>query len=313
MAFVVLSECNPRQAVETILRRTAYILIPFSVLLIKYFPHLGVEFGRWNGARMWVGVSSQKNGLAVVCSVAILFLVWTFVRRWQQERNLLAGGRPAYADLIVLLVALYLLLFPEGKASATSISALGVGVAVLLSLFFRPRLAAPLPKGALVSCVITLIGMGIALPLTGGSFASGFTAALGRDSTLTGRTETWAEIVPLAMSHPILGCGFDSYWTPMTRELHRMSHAHSAYLEMFNELGSLGLLFFTCFAVSFALQSTSSSGFGWKSLCISFLVMALVRGFTESGINSFTSQLGGILVLMSFLLSGQRSCNEWQT
>ncbi len=36
MAFVILSEADPRQALESVLRRSTYVLIPSSLLLIKY-------------------------------------------------------------------------------------------------------------------------------------------------------------------------------------------------------------------------------------------------------------------------------------
>src|SRR5205814_1146334 len=61
MAFVVVSEGNPRQALESVLRRSAYILIPFSLVLIKYYPVLGRRYGRWSGIEMWTGVTGQKN------------------------------------------------------------------------------------------------------------------------------------------------------------------------------------------------------------------------------------------------------------
>jgi len=35
MALVLISETHPREAMESLLRRSAYILIPFSLLLIK--------------------------------------------------------------------------------------------------------------------------------------------------------------------------------------------------------------------------------------------------------------------------------------
>ncbi|MCK7480580.1 MAG: hypothetical protein M0C28_27650 [Candidatus Moduliflexus flocculans] len=34
----------PRRAVESVLRRTTFILIPFSIVLIKYFPDYGVDY-----------------------------------------------------------------------------------------------------------------------------------------------------------------------------------------------------------------------------------------------------------------------------
>ena len=55
-AMVVMSEPEPLRAFEVIIRRTAYVLIPFSIVVIKYFPSLGVAYGRWSGARMPIGV-----------------------------------------------------------------------------------------------------------------------------------------------------------------------------------------------------------------------------------------------------------------
>jgi exopolysaccharide production protein ExoQ len=49
MALVVLSEANPYEAMHAILRRTIYVVMPLSVVLVKYYPHLGVSFGRWSG------------------------------------------------------------------------------------------------------------------------------------------------------------------------------------------------------------------------------------------------------------------------
>ena len=41
MLVVVLSEARPLEAVETLMRRLCYILIPYSVLLIRYYPYFG--------------------------------------------------------------------------------------------------------------------------------------------------------------------------------------------------------------------------------------------------------------------------------
>jgi len=85
IAFVVLSEPSARRAMESILRRTTYVLIPFSLLLIKYFPIYGVEYGRWSGSRYWIGVTLQKNGLARLCIISAVFLIWSLLRRWKGD------------------------------------------------------------------------------------------------------------------------------------------------------------------------------------------------------------------------------------
>ena len=94
MALLVLSEPAPRQALESVLRRTVYVLIPFSVLLIKYFPDLGVIYSRWTGEIQWIGVTLQKNGLGRLCLISAFFLVWTLTRRWQGGTLPLASTRP---------------------------------------------------------------------------------------------------------------------------------------------------------------------------------------------------------------------------
>ena len=76
MALVVLSEQAPLQALESIFRRSAYVLIPFSLILIKYFPSLGVAYGHWDGQQMWTGVTTHKNSLGQLCAISAFFLIW---------------------------------------------------------------------------------------------------------------------------------------------------------------------------------------------------------------------------------------------
>ena len=41
MVFVLLTEARPAMAIEVVLRRCAYVLLPISILFIKYYPYLG--------------------------------------------------------------------------------------------------------------------------------------------------------------------------------------------------------------------------------------------------------------------------------
>src|ERR1700733_12556189 len=54
--LVVLSDPRPLDAVRTVLRRLCYLLIPLSILFIKYYPELGIHYSFWSGAREYVGV-----------------------------------------------------------------------------------------------------------------------------------------------------------------------------------------------------------------------------------------------------------------
>ena len=83
MALVVLSERDPFDAFEGVLRRIAFVLIPFSLLLIKYFPTIGVMYGRWSGELMWVGVADQKNSAGIIFFVSAFYLFWRLLREWR--------------------------------------------------------------------------------------------------------------------------------------------------------------------------------------------------------------------------------------
>ena len=72
MGLVVLSDVRPLRALESVLRRCAYLLVPLSLVLIKYVPEYGRAYGRSSGAEMWTGVGTHKNALGVLCAVSVI-------------------------------------------------------------------------------------------------------------------------------------------------------------------------------------------------------------------------------------------------
>src|SRR4030095_14991903 len=59
MALVVLTERDPVTAIKTLARRCAYVLIPLSLILNKYFFSLAVRFDSWSGAMEITGVTER--------------------------------------------------------------------------------------------------------------------------------------------------------------------------------------------------------------------------------------------------------------
>ena len=141
VALVVLSEPKPLQALESIFRRCAYVLVPFSLVLVKYFPHLGRDYGRWSGLTMWTGVTTQKNSLASLCAISALLVIWTLLREWRTKK-LFQNQLQNSADILVLGIALFLLFGAGDSYSATSTGILIIGITVLLAASrkkeFRP-------------------------------------------------------------------------------------------------------------------------------------------------------------------------------
>ena len=90
-------------------------------------------------------------------------------------------------------------------------------------------------------------------------------AITGKDMTFSNRAMIWDIIKEHAQLHPILGTGFGAYWTgavpssPSFVFLGRMyfwpSEAHNGYLDVYNDLGIVGLVCLLGFLVVFVRQS----------------------------------------------------------
>src|SRR5437867_6147864 len=56
MALVLLSDSAPGKATERVFKRCAYVLIPLSIVLIKYYPELGRSYDLWTDTQFYGGV-----------------------------------------------------------------------------------------------------------------------------------------------------------------------------------------------------------------------------------------------------------------
>jgi O-antigen ligase len=299
MALLILSEFDPRQALATVIRRSAYVLLPFSLVLIKYYPTLGREYGRWSGIEMWTGVTFQKNQLGRLCMLAIFFLGWALYQHWR-ERPRSRRRYPVWADVFIVFLALYLL---KGSDSATSMATLVLGVAGYLVLHLFRRLKLVVPQVGLVALVIFVMAVGTATPFLGGTNVARFTRTLGRDSTLTGRTDVWAGVLPAREQQPLLGYGFGSFWTDARRQFYDIPTAHNGYLDILLQLGEVGLVFYAVWLLSLTrqLHRALPQDFEWASLAICLLLMGLVYNISESALNSFTEHMTAMMTLASFV------------
>jgi O-antigen ligase len=300
--LLILSEADPRQALASVLRRTAYILIPFSLVLIKYYPALGRAYGRWSGIEMWTGVTGHKNLLGRLCMISIFFLLWALYQRWRKRSSLEEVESYAFADVTVLALATYLLI---GSNSATSLATLLVGIAAFLGLSWFRKSQLTVPRAGLLALVVILVSYGVSIPYLGGSDVASFTSFLGRDNTLTGRTEVWAAVLPAIDRRPLLGYGFGSFWTDARRDQYDIPTAHNGYLDVMLELGQVGLVLFTVWLLSCArqLHFALAEDYEWASLAICFLLMSLVYNGTESALNSLTEQMTAVVLMATLVAS----------
>jgi O-antigen ligase len=117
---------------------------------------------------------------------------------------------------------------------------------------------------------------------------------LGRNSTLTGRTDIWAALLTVHIN-PVLGTGFESFWLGERLTylwtfpiVNGITEAHNGYLEMYLNLGIVGVallavLIWTGFRnVLRLLERNPDEG----RLRLGYFVIAMIYNFTEAGFRS---------------------------
>ena len=301
MAFLLMSEYNPRHALASMLRRTAYILVPFSVLLIKYYPALGRVYGRYSGVEMWTGVTGQKNHLGRLCLISIFFLLLALYKRWRERSRTSRNRYQAWADGFVIVLSLYLL---KGSDSSTSQVTLLLGLTSFFGLQLLRRLSLPVPQFGLIGVVIFFMAFGVATPFMGGANVAGLSSSLGRDSTLTGRTEVWDDVLPARQERPLLGYGLGSFWTDARRKFYDIPTSHNGYLDILLELGEVGLPLYAVWLLASALRLRRAlpQDYEWANFAICLLVMGLVYNISESALNSFTEEMTTVVALAALIV-----------
>jgi exopolysaccharide production protein ExoQ len=292
--LVVLSDPRPLEAVRTVLRRLYYLLIPLSVVLVKYYPNFGKSFSEWGGQE-YTGVSTSKNMLGVLCLVSGIFFFWDMVTHWHQRRDK-RFRRIILVDIAFISMALYLLNLC-GSKTATVCLALGcVMIAAAHCNFGRRHISwvkVLAPSVFLLYLILTLgFGMGAQL-----------SEAVGGSATMSDRTRIWQVLLSVPIN-PVVGCGYQSFWlgprigwvwARLTGD--NVLEAHNGYLQTYLDLGLIGLLLICIFLIAtyrkICKQLKAPTELG--SLGLGLWTLLLLYNVTEAA-------LGPGLLFINFLM-----------
>jgi exopolysaccharide production protein ExoQ len=244
-----LSDPRPLEAVRALLRRFCYLLIPLSVLLVRYYPQTGITYSSWTGAPEYIGATLSKNMLGVLCLISGIFFFWDTVTRWS-ERKEKRTKRIIQVNVAFIAMTLYLL---HLSGSATShlclaLSCLVIAAARSKTVKCHPALLRVLiPVGV---CTYLVLAFGFGLDIN-----AALAAVVGRDPTLTGRTVIWSAVLS-THTNPLLGAGYESFWLgPRLQQVWRqtgdgINEAHNGYLEVYLNLGISGVVLIAGFLIS---------------------------------------------------------------
>ena len=296
MVLIVLTDPEPLRALKRVLARAGFLLLPISVLFIKYYPDLGRTYAaHWEGTAYYVGVAQDKNMLGMTCLVFGLASAWRFFQELQRERESKGRG-PLIAHGAVLVMTLWLFLMSRSMTSlACFLLASGLIAVTSFLKIGRKRIVVHILVAAVLAfcfCVLFLNLGGFLL------------TAIGRDPTLTGRTELWQQLLGMTVN-PLVGTGFESFW--LGQRLEKLwniywwhpNESHNGYLEVFLNLGWVGVALFAVVVVTGYRNVVSLFHRDQEAgrLRLAYFVAAMAYNLTEAAIRTAD------LVWIAFLLA----------
>jgi exopolysaccharide production protein ExoQ len=228
MIAIYVGERYSIKAFAHLLAQTFCLMIVLVLLVYLVAPEYVIDYSAYGGA--WRGLSTYKNTFGEYMAVAVLLLALVRFRRFSWLRY------------VFLLIAAGLL-FLSHSATAVVCGALTLAAVPLWRLMRgKQRL---------------LIGVLVAITFLSGiywllAFPETIFQVLGRDATLTGRTDLWSKLLSVIADRPVLGYGYAAFWTGSNAEVlnvwigagRLVPIADNGYIDLCLSLGGAGLALF---------------------------------------------------------------------
>ena len=236
--LVIVTDTNPIAAIKAVFVRCAFVIFTFSVMTIKYFPEISRDYNRHSGLAEIHGICDQKNSLGEAVMVFGLVLLWQLLDYGGNKPRAYLRT-PALQWVIALAMGVWLLRQCDSKTSI-------IGFIVGAALFLATKIRVFDKRRAIVW--ICLVAAPVFFLLDNMFHLSQpILNVLGRDATLTNRTEIWAFVKAQPINR-MSGCGYLNFWDKvgsikLGESEVELKTAHNGYLEIFLDGGYLGILF----------------------------------------------------------------------
>lgn len=248
-----------------------------SFIFIIKFPELGIMSEETPHPGAWQGIFLHKNALGrILVLTALISFLETKVK-----------SRYSYLGLIGLSLSTLLLFGSTSQSSLFIFAFMFVSIAIyqLCQWCYKHD------RAIYISTVFLTIFLGIMLLLNREMILE----LMGRDSTLTGRTQLWNALLDKIWVRPWLGYGYGAFWQSTSKEYLDVwkainwtaPHGHNGFLDLWLELGLLGL---SIFALSFISTSFHTIKKLWPHqkatllFPVSYLLFLLLANITESSL-----------------------------
>ena len=282
--------------------RWSYTLI--GIVSVLRYPNVGREFS---------GITSHKNSLGsiMVVSTALWYLYYSQNAKTQKER---------WIALLFILFSFYLVRATSSGGSLVNSLML---IVVVSSLSFLSKLKFQWA----FTFIVGFMAFGtIASVYILDNLESIVVGGLGKDLTLTGRTEFWPQLIAAANQRPWLGYGFDGFFqqdliggqTPAyfiyTPNGFQPRTAHNGAISILLFFGYPGLTLILVSLVTnliFAVRELSRSPLAQAGIPIIYLVFIILNNLTEGSLSDIgDAWLAYVLVTVRLSIDSAKSASN---
>jgi exopolysaccharide production protein ExoQ len=246
-------------------------------------PAFAVNDGSLNdiagGPEGWRGLVSDKNSLGIVMATGMVTMLYLVLAPGSNRRARLWWS-------LTFALCMLLLYLSESRTSWVA-AAVALATCVVIRLMHRRP-----PVTVMVLACVLLIGVPVMFFILQ-DFAT-ITSLLGKDSTLTGRVDLWAEVLPWGARRPWFGYGYAAFWvddSPITQDIWRElnsyhpPHAHNGWIETYLEIGLVGCVIVALQIVQMVVSTARAVRSGRDvdaAYMFLVLLMILVFNMTEA-------------------------------
>ncbi|WP_420143841.1 O-antigen ligase family protein [Sphingobium sp.] len=246
-----------------------------SILISVAVPSLGIGHIGNGYESAWRGGFVHKNAAGFLYAVGVFITAFAYFRR------------AVSFDLAAPTLGACLLMVVMSESATPAVSmTLALGLAFGISSLRHVPAAARVMIGVLLLLVAALIAFIL-------YFMPDIAASLiGRDLSLTGRTDIWAAAMLKIMEHPVRGMGY-AYWNIENPEHlplwlmagHHFAYAHNSWVDLWLQTGLAGLIlvagitlstFWRSFAMSLRQKHIDAL------MILALILFLMIRSVTES-------------------------------
>lgn len=299
MVLIIMTDNRPYDALGVCLRRLSFILIPLSILFIRYYPEYGRAYHF--DQVMYTGVATSKNTLGQLCLVSGIYFSWCLLLARSNEYR--AGGyRRMLFDVLFISMTVWVL---YNANSATSLLCLIIGIC--LFVVGKMPVFVQKPNRLLALFLVACVFFGLLEYLF--DLNNLIIGGLGRETDLTTRVPLWSMLLAWDIN-PWIGTGYENFWSgermlAIWKEWPGIIQAHNGYLDVYLNVGLIGLsLILITIAIGLRnaiIQTKCDHAVGVLKLTL--IVVAILYNWTEAAIKPISNIM--MLMVIGILDLGQ--------